>query len=483
MEVSLLTSTSAKPHPPRPATVPSPMGINAPSVRLPLIFVLTGLVALLTGMSWLVIRPAILAEYHYNQYVIATTHLFVLGWICSVVMGAMYQLVPVALETKLYSEKLAGWQFAFHVVGFTGMVWMFRVWNMKQVGHFGCVFATGVGLFVYNIARTLRRVPKWNVTAAAVTAALCWFSLTVTAGLFIAIGKCSYETSEGLATAEVVRTLVGGLRQLAGFMSHFDAISAMHAHAHLGGVGFFTMLIVGVSYKLIPMFMLSEIQSTRRAVWSVALLNVGLAGSFVTILLRSPWKLAFALVVIAALVVYGIELAAILRARKRRVVDWGIKCFLTAVGLYAPLSVLAVVLAWPGLPLNPFTGQLENVYGFLGLIGVVSFAIMGMLYKIVPFLVWFGRYSRQIGRAQVPALADLYSAKLQAFGYWSYLAGLIVTSSAIMFSSEAFVRCGCALLALSISTLVINVGMMLSHYIRPCLKPLSTSPSAILKAA
>ncbi|MBP9902684.1 MAG: hypothetical protein KBH45_14580, partial [Verrucomicrobia bacterium] len=135
------------------------------------------------------------------------------------------------------------------------------------------------------------------------------------------------------------------------------------------------------------------------------------------------------------------------------------------------------------LPLNPFTGQIENLYGFLGLIGVVSFAIIGMLYKIVPFLVWFGRYSRQIGRAQVPALADLYSAKLQVAGYWSYLAGLIVTSSAIMFSSEAFVRCGCALLALSISTLVINVGIMLSHYFRPSLHPLAVPRSAIPKTA
>ena len=97
----------------------------------------TGLLALFTGVALLVLRPEMLATYHYNQYVIAATHLFVLGWICTIVMGAMYQLVPVALETKLYSEKLAAWQFVFHLVGFTGMVWMFWTWNMKQVGHFG----------------------------------------------------------------------------------------------------------------------------------------------------------------------------------------------------------------------------------------------------------------------------------------------------------------------------------------------------------
>ena len=236
---------------PRPSTT---------SIRLPLAFILTGLAALLLGAGGLVAQPSILASYHYNQYVIALTHLFVLGFLGSIVMGAMYQLVPVALETKLYSERLARWQFAFHLVGVIGMVWMFWKWDLKQVGHFGTVLTMGVGLFVFNLAQTLRRVPKWNVTATAVAAALFWISLTVIAGLSIATGKCTYESTSGLATLGGVKTLVSGLRTLAGFMSNFDAISAMHAHAHLGGVGFFTLLIVGVSCKLIPMFVLSEVQ-------------------------------------------------------------------------------------------------------------------------------------------------------------------------------------------------------------------------------
>jgi hypothetical protein len=483
MAVSLPMSAAVNPSKVRPDPASLPLGSSAPAVILPLAFMLTGLLAMCAGTGWLVLQPGLLAAYHYNQNVIAVTHLFVLGWICSVVMGAMYQLVPVALEAKLYSERLARWHFVFHLVGFIGMVWMFRVWNMKQVGHFGSVLALGVGLFVYNIARTLRRVPKWNVTATAVAAAVFWISFTVTAGLSMAIAKCSYDSTEGLATVDGVRTLVGGLHFIAGFISRFDAISAMHAHAHLGGVGFFTMLIVGVSYKLIPMFTLSEIQSKRRAAWSIVLLNIGLAGSFGTILLRSPWKLAFALVGVGALATYGWELAAILQARKRQTLDWGIKYFLTAVVLLFPLSALAVVLSWPGLPLNVFTGQLENVYGFLGLIGVVSLAIMGMLYKIIPFLVWFGRYSGQIGKAQVPSLADLYSARLQAVGYWTSLAGLAATCVAAISSSETGVRIGCGLVALGVATLVINVGRMLTHFLRPKTRPFNLPPSPVPKPA
>jgi hypothetical protein len=264
-----------------------------------------------------------------------------------------------------------------------------------------------------------------------------------------------------------VQGLLGGLRSVAGFLGKFDAMATMHAHAHLGAAGCFIMLIMGVSYKLVPMFTLSEVQSRRRAGLSIILLNIGLAGSVAAIFLRSPWKLAFALVMVAAVVLYGWELRAILRACKRRALDWGIKYFLTAALLFLPLSALAVVLSWPGLPLNALTGQLENVYGFLGLIGVISFAIIGMLYKIIPFLVWFGTYSRQIGRAKVPSLADMYSARLQAAGYWSYLAGLAVTCGGIVASNETIVRAGSGLLTLSLVTLAINVGKILGHFVWP----------------
>src|SRR5262249_9036877 len=155
-----------------------------------------------------------------------------------------------------------------------------------------------------------------------------------------------------------------------------------------------------------------EIQNRRRAVLSVALLNVSLTGCFVTILTRSHWKFAFAILGGVALAIYTWEVDAILRARKRLALDWGIKYFLSAVVILLLVSVLGIVLSYPGLPSNQFTGRLENVYGFLGIVGAISFAIIGMLYKIVPFLVWFDRYSNQIGKQKVPALADMYSPRV-----------------------------------------------------------------------
>ena len=67
------------------AVQPRQVRAAVPSVSLPLRFMLTGLVALFFVVGWIITKPSILASYHYNQYVIAATHLVVLGFICTVV--------------------------------------------------------------------------------------------------------------------------------------------------------------------------------------------------------------------------------------------------------------------------------------------------------------------------------------------------------------------------------------------------------------
>ena len=223
-----------KPARPTAVTGGSLASANAPSVIVPLLFVVTGMLSLFTGAVWLVFRPDVLSTYHYNQYVIAITHVFTLGFIATIIMGAMYQLVPVALETKLYSEKLAKWHYAFHVIGVAGMIREFWVWDMKLVGHYGSAVALGIVLFAINMIRTLARIPRWNVIAAGIASALFWLVMVVLAGLYAAASKCWN-------------------------FSPFSHVAFMHAHAHLGGVGFFTMMIVSVSYKLVPMFAISEL--------------------------------------------------------------------------------------------------------------------------------------------------------------------------------------------------------------------------------
>ncbi len=450
MEATLPRSAVPEVKRPRPALASAGASIASnlgPSMALPMHFVMAGLLALSLGLIWLIFRPEVLATYHYTQYAVAITHLFTLGWITTLIMGAMYQLVPVALEARLYSERLAHWQFLCHVAGVAGMVWSFWVWNMKVVGHYGSLVGLGMILFSYNIARTVARTPRWNVVSVTIVNALFWLLITMLSGLYLAADKCWN-------------------------FNKFFVMAQIHAHAHLGAVGLFLTLIIGVSYKLVPMFTLSDLQCPRRAAGSLVLLNAGLITTFFTILYQSRWRWIGAVLLSAALALYGWEMLAIVRARKRRHLDWGLRYFLTALGLLAPLSILGLVLVWPGLPATLLTTQLENVYGFLGLLGVVTLAILGMSYKIIPFLVWYHSYSRLIGRCKVPALGDMYSARLQKIGYWTYLAGLTATCIAAALGHETATRWSCLVLVASLAIYALNIGYILRHYWQPKTEPL-----------
>ena len=91
------------------------------------------------------------------------------------------------------------------------------------------------------------------------------------------------------------------------------------------------------------------------------------------------------------------------------------------------------------------------------------------------FLVWFGIYSKKIGLAQVPALADLYSERLQIAGYFTFVPGIAAVSAGILAANGTAIRIGGFLLAASIATLLLNVTRMLAHFIRPQTKPFAVA--------
>jgi hypothetical protein len=210
----------------------------------------------------------------------------------------------------------------------------------------------------------------------------------------------------------------------------------------------------------------------------LVLLNLGLAGLVVAMTLRSRLQFPAGAALVTGLVLYGLELRAILRARQRRVLDWGLRHFLVALALLVPTAGLGLTLAWPGLPATGLTTQLETVYGWLGLVGVVSLTVLGFLYKIVPFQVWYHAYARHVGRHRVPALADLYSERLQKIGFALVLGGVVGVAPAAALASTGGVRVAVLVLGLGLLVFAVNLGLVLRHFWRPRLEPLTPLRSA-----
>jgi len=76
---------------------------NAPSPKVVLPHYIFGGLVLLVVTMLIIYHPDAFVQHFFNPELLAITHLLVLGWITMVIFGALYQLLPVIMEVKLYS--------------------------------------------------------------------------------------------------------------------------------------------------------------------------------------------------------------------------------------------------------------------------------------------------------------------------------------------------------------------------------------------
>lgn len=388
-----------------------------PSLWVPLRYFLAAQAAFVTVLVWVPFRVSDLLDFYYQGHDLALVHLLTLGWITMTIMGASFQLVPVALETTLYSGRLARWQFWFMLLGVTAMVGHFWIGRHPGMAFGAGLVLVAVALFVINMGRTLSRLPHWDIVARHVAAALVYLAATAILGNLMALDKL-YDFLGG----QVLRTI--------------------HAHAHLAGIGWVTMMIFGASYKLIPMFSLGELQDERGARWQFWLLNIGLVGLFGTLLLQSEWIFLFALLIVAAVGLFLWKMVQVLKTRRRPRLDWGLRHALSATVSLPILAILGLWLATGWIPSEEFGARLAFGYGVLALLGWVSVMIIGMMYKILPFLVWHHRYSDLVGLQPVPLATQFLGEILPQTEFWLLHAGIMMTVGGLMLESAPLIRVG-----------------------------------------
>jgi uncharacterized integral membrane protein len=381
---------------------------NSPGLGLPLPFFIAGPIALVLIYAALALDGGRLLDYFLLPRDLSLTHLAVLGWVTMVMTGALYQLTPVVFRTRLYSERLGRWQFWLYLAGTVGLVLSFRRLWPPGLAIFGSAIVMAVALFLYNVARTLRRAPHRGVTGDYLLCSLTCLGLTVGAGL-------TFAFDQQFHWFPIPRHLLA-------------------AHIHLGVIGWFGLTLMGVTYQLMPMFALVQGHDTRlayRVLWAVC---TGLALLFVSLLfdLPRPIFLASIFVLVGGMLAWAYDVFRMFRLRRRRSSD------LTQQHTIASMLALLVTLA-VGLRLalaNP-SGVTEQTrwylaYACLALGGWLSLAIMGQYYKILPFLVWHHRYSAKMGREPVPLLRDLYNARRARLSFYAYLAGLVAVTFCLL---------------------------------------------------
>src|SRR5690606_10727824 len=69
--------------------------------------------------------------------------------------------------------------------------------------------------------------------------------------------------------------------------------------------------------------------------------------------------------------------------------------------------------------------NLSLAYGYLIFFGFISMLIVGQMYKILPFLTWYHKYSSIAGLEKVPTLREMYNEKLSYISFALMLAAVI----------------------------------------------------------
>src|SRR5690606_3058313 len=72
-----------------------------------------------------------------------------------------------------------------------------------------------------------------------------------------------------------------------------NSLHYLSLHAHLGIVGWFLLMVIGVGSRLIPMFLISKYENRKHLWWVYALINAGLLGFVLLFLFSWPTELYF----------------------------------------------------------------------------------------------------------------------------------------------------------------------------------------------
>lgn len=318
-------------------------------------------------------------------------HAVCIGWLSLAMCGALFQFVPVLVAKPLFSEKCALPALVLLSVGLVLLLAGFmalggRLPPMLWLLPAGAILlVAGFGLVVVDLGLTAWLRPEGPARFVLVgLAALC---ATALFGSIFAFALAGW----GGAIGE--RMLMSGV--------------PLHAIAGLGG--WLTLTAMGVSYRLLSMFMLSPDVDERQSRMTLAAGAIAVAltvvGGALAVWLAAGMGVVLSVAGALGLVsaaLYGRDIAGIFRSRKRRQLELNMRIATLSFASLAGVAVLGAALVW----LDAIAEHV-GAFAFLAMFGWLSGLVLAKLYKIVAFLTWLETYGPVMGRVPTPRVQDL----------------------------------------------------------------------------
>ncbi len=371
-------------------------------------------------------------------------HLIALGWLSLLISGALFQFVPVLVARSLYSNSLPLPTLVFFLGGLAALLLGF----LKLGGQIALAFpflpvasallGTGFSLIIWNLGRTLWAGRPLQLPARFVVVGLASIAATTIIGIIFAL-------------------VLSGTTSQADFLKITTAGIPIHAIAGLGG--WLTFTAMGVSYRLLAMFMLApefDGRSTRAVLHLGTLaLVITIAGGATAICFGGNLNLvllAAAAFGFAALVFYGYDVRYLYRVRKRRNLELNSRMVtfaLLSLGLATALTIMTMALG--NLPRHAGAIVFLLAFGWLSGLGLAK------LYKIVPFLTWLECYGPVLGKTPTPRVQDLVIEKRAIKWFRLYFFTVGLGTVALMIGNAPAFRGTIAVMIVATSGIIVQL--------------------------
>lgn len=375
--------------------------------------------------------------------ILSVTHLFILGWVSMIIFGALYQLIPVVMEVKLFSEKLALTSFASLILGtvlLASSFWFSYIGHspLKDVGGTLVIFA--IVLFVINVLKTAKNSAVKTVENSFIKTSVYWLLLTVLFGMFILFNVAFNWVSK-------------------------SNVELLKIHVLMGLIGWFMMLIIGVASTLMPMFFIAHQLNKNDLKWSYRLINIGLIFSVFSLYFfpNTIVLLGFMGLIFAGMILFFKYNYTAYKKRLRKKLDMGMRLSVLAFILFISslvFGILSIISAdlWP-----IFSSKIYVSFGISLVLGYFSTLILGQMYKTLPFIVWLQKYQDKVGKFKIPLPNELYSEKIASAHYYSNIAAFVFIIVGVLFSLPVVIQTAAVLYIITSILFAYNTFKIILH--------------------
>jgi hypothetical protein len=391
---------------------------QAPPISVPYRFFLTApLFGALAGLVLTVLGPETLSS-RWSPGALAMTHLIVVDFMLQAMCGSLLQFVAVVAGANIWKPRLVA--AIVHPMITAGAVFLASAFLFSQPALFllaALAFVAALGLFLTVMAIALLRTPARGMSIHVLRIAVLGLLVTVILGAILAIA---------LGVPEPVAP-------------RWPLLPIINVHVAWGLGGWALMLVIGVSYMVVPMFQLTPAYPVRFSRLLPAALFLVLCAWTLQLVpgdgVAQALQPAIGAVGVSLALAYAAVTLWLQSRRRRRQTDPTFMFWRVAM-----LSLVAFALSWlmvAVLPIDVDPLRIPLWLGVLALPGLFVCVITGMLYKIMPFLNWLHLQQKGGMAATMPNMKQMIPEVSMRGQMLLHFAALALLLAAVIFPALA----------------------------------------------